>query len=427
LLTTGSGEVSELRLLHAADLHVDSPLRGLSAYPGAPEGEIRSATRRALVNLVDLAGEEDVDAVLLAGDVYDGDWPDYNTGLFFRSQMVRLAEAGIGVYLVSGNHDAASQISRRLSLPKEVRVFDRFNPESAVDEKLDLVVHGQSFKERDVRDNLAVGYPPPKPGYFNVGLLHTALTGRDGHDTYAPCSVEDLKAKGYDYWALGHVHTRETVATEPHIVFPGNTQGRHARETGPKGCVLVDVGTDGRATTDFRELDVVRWAHLEVDAGGAADLDAVLDRVKSELTAAHDDSEGRLLAARVSIVGTSDAHYELWQDHSRLTSEVRGIAGELAQAWVEKVRPATRPADRDGADAASDGLDSLADLRRTASRLRTDDDGIRRLLEDTPLLAKLPPEARTANGIRPEDPEWGAGLFDEAVDLLVAMVEDGAR
>ena len=416
-----------MRLLHAADLHVDSPLRGLSAYPGAPEGEIRSATRRALTNLVDLACEESVDAVLLAGDIYDGDWPDYNTGLFFRSEMARLGEAGIDVYLVSGNHDAASQISRRLSLPENVIEFGKHAPESQVDEKLSLAVHGQGYAVRDVKDNLAIAYPEPKPGYFNVGLLHTALNGRDGHDNYAPCSVEDLRARNYDYWALGHVHTRETVSTEPYIVFSGNIQGRHARETGPKGCVLVDVGTDGRATVSFRELDVVRWTHLEVDAGSARDLDDVLARVKAELTAAHDTAEGRLLAARVSVVGTSDAHHELWQDHSRLTNEVRGIAGELDQAWVEKVRPATRPVDRDGADGAADGLDSIADLRRTAERLRVDPDGVRRLIEGTPLLAKLPPEARTPSMIRPEEPAWSSGLFDEAVDLLVAMVEESAR
>jgi DNA repair protein SbcD/Mre11 len=341
--------------------------------------------------------------------------------------MARLGEAGITVYLVSGNHDAASQISRRLSLPENVVEFGKHAAESQTDEKLSLAVHGQGYAVRDVKDNLALRYPEPKSGCFNVGLLHTALNGRDGHDNYAPCSVEDLRARNYDYWALGHVHTRETVSTEPHIVFSGNIQGRHARETGPKGCVVVDVGTDGAVEVSFRPLDVVRWAHLEVDAGAARDLDDVLALVKADLTAAHDAAEGRLLAARVSVVGTSEAHHELWQDHSRLTNEVRGIAGELDQAWVEKVRPATKAADRDGDGGAPGGLDSIADLRRTADRLRVDPDGVRRLLESTSLLAKLPHEARTPAMIRPEDPEWSSVLFDEAVDLLVAMVEDGAR
>jgi DNA repair exonuclease SbcCD nuclease subunit len=416
-----------MRLLHAADLHVDSPLRGLSAYPGAPAGEIRGATRRALENLVHLAQEASVDAVLLAGDIYDGDWPDYNTGLFFRAQMARLGEAGIKVYLVSGNHDAASQISRKLSLPENVIEFSRHQPDSQPDDALSLVVHGQGYPVRDVTDNLAIRYPDPWSGYFNVGVLHTALNGREDHARYAPCSVEDLRARNYDYWALGHVHTRETVSTEPHIVFSGNIQGRHAKETGPKGCVLVDVGTDGAVSTEFRELDVVRWAHLEVDAGSARDLDDVLALVKADLTAAHDAADGRLLAARVSVVGASEAHHELWQEHSRLTNEVRGIAGELDQAWVEKVRPATRPADRAGSAASADGLDSIADLLRTASRLRADEDGIRQLVKGNPLIDKLPPEARTQHAIRPEESAWSSRLFDEAVDLLVAMVEEGAR
>lgn len=413
-----------MRLLHAADLHVDSPLRGLSAYAGAPVELIRSATRRALVNMVALAQEQNVDAVLLAGDVFDGDWPDYNTGLFFRAQTSALLAAGIEVYLVSGNHDAASQISRRLELPG-VTELSSAAPDSQTSRRLDLVVHGQGFQVRDVRDNLAAGLPDAVPGFFNVGLLHTALDGREGHDTYAPCKVEDLQEKGYDYWALGHVHKRETISTEPHIVFPGNIQGRHARETGPKGCVIVDVGTDGRVTPRFEPLDVVRWAHLEVDVSAAADESAAVDLAREALINAHEEAGGRLLAARVSFVGTSDAHDHLWRELEAVTTEVRAAANDLDQAWVEKVRPATRPASRDD---SSDLADSVSDLRRTASTLRADPDTLRRLIDSSPLLAKLPLDAREKEpGIRLEDQGWRDQLFGEAVDLLVAMVEEGRR
>lgn len=417
-----------MRLLHAADLHVDSPLRGLSAYDGAPVEAIRSATRHAVGNLVQLALTQGVDAVLLAGDIYDGDWPDYNTGLFFRNQMQRLGEAGVNVYLVSGNHDAASQITRKLSLPGNVREFSKHSAETLEDEALGLAVHGQGYAVRDVTDNLAMNYPAPRAGLFNVGLLHTALNGREGHARYAPCTVEQLQARGYDYWALGHVHTHEIVAADPHIVFPGNVQGRHAKETGRKGCILVDVESDGRASLDFRDLDVVRWEHLQVDASDATDLDDVFGEVRSALAGAHDRAEGRLLAARVSIVGTSDAHFKLWHEHARLTTEVRALGSDFGEVWIEKVRPATKPSSActDAADPA-EGLGTVADLRRTAAGLRADEDALRRLVERSPLASSLPPEALGPTALDTADPGWRAALFDQAVDLLVAMVEEGSR
>lgn len=413
-----------MRLLHAADLHVDSPLRGLSAYAGAPVEAIRSATRRALANMVTLALEEKADAVLLAGDIFDGDWPDYNTGLYFRSQMSALVAADIEVYLVSGNHDAASQISRRLELP-HITQLSKAAPDSQYSKRLDLVVHGQGFQVRDVRDNLAAGYPDAVSGYFNVGLLHTALNGREGHDSYAPCKVDDLRSKGYDYWALGHIHARETVSTEPHIVFPGNIQGRHARETGAKGCMIIDVDGDGAITPRFEPLDVVRWEHLQIDVTSAVDEYEAVDLARRELVRAHDDADGRLLAARVSFVGASDAHDRLWRQLEAVTAEVRAAANDLDRAWVEKVRPATRPALRDD---VSDVADSVNDLRNTARAMRADPDALRKLLENSPLIAKLPSEARSGeSGIHLDSEKWRGQLFDEAVDLLVAMVEGDRR
>ncbi|MCB1796433.1 MAG: DNA repair exonuclease, partial [Candidatus Competibacteraceae bacterium] len=106
-----------MRFLHAADLHLDSPLRGLDRYEGAPVDEVRGATRRAFENLIAVARRERVDLVVIAGDLYDGDWPDYNTGLFFIKGVAQLAEEGIPVAIVRGNHDAASRLTKALRLP----------------------------------------------------------------------------------------------------------------------------------------------------------------------------------------------------------------------------------------------------------------------------------------------------------------------
>ena len=176
--------------IHAADPHLDSPLQGLESHEGAPVALIRGATRRAMENLVQLAIDEQIDFLVIAGDVYDGDWKDYNTGLFFRGQMARLASKGIPVYLIAGNHDAASVISKKLGLPENVHVFSTRAAESKEVAEIPAVIHGRGFPNRAVPENLAKDYPPAVPGKFNLGLLHTSLTGKPGHD----CELEPPKA-----------------------------------------------------------------------------------------------------------------------------------------------------------------------------------------------------------------------------------------
>lgn len=231
------------KFIHAADIHLDSPLRGLARYEGAPVAELRSATRQALEGLIRTAIEEEVAFVLLAGDLYDGDWRDYNTGLFFASQMSKLRKVGIKVFLISGNHDAQSQITKTIRLPDNVRQLSTRKPETVLLENVGVAIHGRGFATRAVTEDISATYPDARAGYFNIGMLHTSANGREGHEPYAPCTVQGLAAKGYDYWALGHVHKREVLSEDPWIVFSGNIQGRHIREQGAKGCSLVPFDT----------------------------------------------------------------------------------------------------------------------------------------------------------------------------------------
>jgi DNA repair protein SbcD/Mre11 len=417
-----------MKLLHAADLHIDSPLRGLERYEDAPTDLLRGATRRAMENLVALAREERVDAVLLAGDIYDGDWRDFETGLFFRRQLGRLQEAGIPVYLVSGNHDADNKISKTLTYPENVFVFATHEAQTAPpNADAGFVVHGQGYPKWNVTENLARSYPAAIPGLFNVGLLHTALTGRDGHDTYAPCTEQELAALGYDYWALGHVHKREVVSKEPHIVFPGNIQGRHVKETGPKGCTLVTV-RPGKTELEHRDLDVVRWAQIEVDAGQAASLDEVCTLAQVEIDRAEADAGDRLLAARIVVVGRTEAHAELWRDRERLGAELRGLSQGYGKVWLEKVRVTTSPQQLSG-DPAAEGAGAgelVEGILRTARELRADEDGLRRAIERSAVWSKLPAEARSRDRLDIADPQWCGQLLDEAADLLTALLEEGA-
>ena len=417
-----------MKLLHAADLHIDSPLRGLERYEAAPTELLRGATRRAMENLVALAREEQVDAVLLAGDIYDGDWKDFETGLFFRRQLARLRDAGIPVYLVSGNHDADNKISKTLTYPDNVFVFATHEAQTAPpDFDAGFAVHGQGYPKWNTTENLAKNYPAPIPGLFNVGLLHTALTGRDGHDTYAPCTEQELAALGYDYWALGHVHKREEVSKEPYLVFPGNIQGRHVRETGPKGCTLVSV-RPGKTELEHRDLDVVRWARIEVDASGAANLDEVCARAQAEMDRADAEAGDRPLAARIVVVGRSEAHAELWRERERLGAEMRGLAQVHGKVWLEQVKVGTSPPQL-SRDPAHEGLGAgelVAGILRTAHELRADEHELRKEIERSAVWSKLPAEARGRDRLHIADPQWCAQLLDEAADLLTSLLEEGA-
>ena len=414
--------------LHAADLHIDSALRGLSRYEGAPAEEIRTATRAAAENLVALALDKEVDFVLLAGDVYDGAWRDFSTGLFFSELMGRLRDAGTPVILLTGNHDAASVVAKSLTLPPNVVTLDHDAPQSVRLDDWNVSVHGQGFATRAVTRNLAADYPAPDPGRFNIGLLHTAGGGAEGHEPYAPCTPAELAAKGYDYWALGHVHQPGTLhdATQrgaAPIVFPGNTQGRHARECGPRGCRVVSVADGGDVMSEFHPLDVVRWHRAEVDvaalvADGRDSPDDFLEAAADALRAARDDAGGRLLAARVAFVGTTPADAALRADPHRLGYEVKNAATHLGGVWVEKVRvetaPPARPAGADGddplaaldevlAEAAADPAvletlagGALADLRKALARAVPDPDDRPDLDAPDRLRSLLADAARTA-------------------------------
>lgn len=329
-----------MRFLHAADLHLDSPLRGLGRYEGCPEDDARTATRRAFENLVRLALDEAVDIVLLAGDIFDGDWKDWNTGLFFASQLSRLVRAGIPVVAVSGNHDATSILTRELRWPDTVTYCRADEPSTVRFEALRLAVHGHGYASRWEHKDLSQTYPAPIPGWANVGLLHTSAEGHPAHATYAPCRVADLAAKGYAYWALGHVHEHTVLARDPWVVFPGCLQGRHVGESGPKGCVLVTMEEDRVTDVRFEAVDVLRWATVTIAVDDCASRAAVLDRVARKAEESSRASEGRVLALRVQLKARANRSDLYWGDDEWWVNNLRSTCTEVAPGpvWLETVR-----------------------------------------------------------------------------------------
>ncbi len=409
------------KFIHTADIHLDSPLHRLATYDGAPVEEMRQASRRAFENLIDLALSESVDFVLIAGDLFDGDWKDYNTGLYFVSQMQRLGGANIRVYLVSGNHDAAGRMTRTLPYPDNVQVLDHRQPQTCTLDHLQVAVHGQSFAQTAVAENLVRRYPGPIPGWFNIGLLHTSLTGREGHENYAPCTLADLESRGYDYWALGHVHQFERVAATPPVIFPGCIQGRSVRETGEKGSVLVTV-MDGRVTALTRcPHDVIRWAQLEVGLEAAETTSAVQDYLKKGLEALVADNAPLPVVVRVIFTGQTPVHTDINGDFEYWTQAVRSTAvsqfGE--RVWIEKVKIRTQPPPAKGSAAADPG--PLREMNRLVNALLASDEDLIALGEVlAPLWRKLPADYRQSDdALDPQDPACWREIVRQVQDLLI--------
>lgn len=404
--------MQSFRFIHTGDIHLDSPLKGLSGQQGAAAERIRTATRVALDNLVGQAIEEQVDFMIIAGDLYDGDWRDYQTGLFFVKQMGRLAQAGIPVFLLYGNHDAESQITRRLTMPANVSVFSARKPETFRLQHLGVALHGQSFRQRDMTDNLVTAYPAPIAGCFNIGVLHTGLGGTHGHANYAPCAIDDLINKGYDYWALAHVHQAAVLNERPHVVFCGNLQGRHIRESGPKGASLVAV-EDGQAEAiSPLHVDCVRWIHLRVPVGSCnASADAI-DRVRAAIEdAVARDAQGRLLACRLELTGQTKLHGELVASADHLLAEARAAALGLGEdtAWIERLVIGTA-----SPDASASRKDALGDLQRMIQGAGGDADLQTRLASELgDLVRKLPHDIRA---------ESSDAALKAAIDADIASV-----
>jgi exonuclease SbcD len=414
-----------MKFIHAADIHLDSPLVGLSAYQDAPADVLRLATRQAFENLVSEAITEAVDFMVIAGDLYDGPWRDFNTGLYFVRQMGRLKAAGIPVYLLMGNHDAENDMTRRLVLPDNVHKFAANKAQTYKIDALRVALHGRSFKDAATTDNLAVHYPAALDGWFNIGVLHTALEGNSAHANYAPCSIAELQAKGYQYWALGHVHEHRIIDGPCTIAFPGNLQGRHIREAGARGALLVQADGTQITSVDRLLVDVLRWQHLQVDVTGAATLQDAVVAVGRAMAALLDapDSD-RPCALRVSLHGSCAAHGELFGQEQQLREEVKAqaLALDSTRLWIEKVRlETTAPLDPAAIAARSD---AVADLQQLLSGAGSDAALLEALQADLqPLLNKLPKEVLAAapqlEALRAGDV---AALLEAATPALLEQV-----
>lgn len=303
------------RFIHAADLHLDSPFIGISGLDDDLRSFIQESTFRALERLVQLAIGEQVDFIVISGDVYDSSNISLRAQLRFLDSLNRLGQEGIAVYVIHGNHDPLDSTKLSMTLPSHVHVFGA-EPAAVTavrrsDHQEVAVIAGMSYPTSKVTDNIAIRYPAPSPGLYHIGLLHANVDGDPQHETYAPCTKKELVQAGFHYWALGHIHSRRTLQESPYIVYPGNIQGRHVRETGPKGCYVVDVDGSFNTKLSFHELDSMRWNIVEAPIDACRDVDEWRRSLESILTETARANADRLSMIRVMVTGRSPVHRQL--------------------------------------------------------------------------------------------------------------------
>lgn len=355
------------RFVHAADLHLDSPLRSLALRDPALAEMVGAATRAAFSATIDLCLAENVDALLIAGDLYDGAQTSMKTARFLADELGRLHEAGARAFVIRGNHDALSQITRELVLPDSVTVFGaragvvELAPESGPR----VAIHGVSFARPQAPECLLPKYRAPVAGAVNIGLMHTSLGGAPGHDVYAPCGLGDLQASGFRYWALGHIHARSVWEGPCAVAMAGMPQGRDVNEAGPKGVTLVTVADDGALTLEFRPTALAQFARLEIDAGRAADWRALVGALGEALARARAACAAPHLVARLRVTGATPLAWAIRRDADLLAEEARRHGDRLGGVWIESVETDAAPPAAAAAGGAEAGFEELRRLVET--------------------------------------------------------------
>ena len=445
--------MTRLRFVHAADLHLDSPFRGIGSEAPEYVGEtLRRATFDAYENIIELCVRERVDALLVAGDIYDGADRSLRAQLKFVDGLNRLDAAGIRSFVCHGNHDPLDGWEARLALPPGcVRFGAEVSGEPVFpDEPERAAVYGISYPRRVVEENLSLRFReiPAFAGMTgasgmtaagagmtgavgsgagcNIGLLHANVGGNTGHDNYSPCTVTDLAETGLDYWALGHVHTRQVLRQErPTVVYPGNPQGRHPLETGERGVYLVEVDDYGAVSLDFRPVDVVRWETLEVGIGGLETEQELLDAVDCACASRAESAAGRPVVCRLTLNGRGPLHR--WLRNADNVNEIRErlnerYAGARSWLWCERVRAGTTPP-VDRAQVAQ-REDFTGDLARLGSVLRDDPGALAELRESLRALYVNSNAAPYLRTLLPSDDELREMLAAAEEECLSSLVNE---
>ncbi|MER9643586.1 exonuclease SbcCD subunit D [Mesorhizobium sp. M7A.F.Ca.US.011.01.1.1] len=409
------------RFVHTADIHLDSPLRSLAMRNPDLAELVGDASRQAFISIVDLCLAERVDALVIAGDLYDGDQTSMKTARFLASQMTRLHQAGIKAFKIRGNHDALSRISKQLVFPDTVTIFGG-RPQSVLQTAggLDVMFHGLSFASPKAPESLLPKYSAPREGAVNVGIMHTSLAGSPGHDVYAPCSVADLHSHGFDYWALGHIHVRQVHPGASTVVMPGIPQGRDINEAGEKSVTLVTIRDDRTVEIEERLTSIAQFERVNVDLTETVEWSDVVGRVRSALEDVRASVRSRHVVVRLGLTGASPLSWRLIRDRDLLLAEAEQVGG----IWVEKLELNVAPSVAEASEGVADPIFELAQSMRADARSEAFRAEARALVQK--MIGDLPPDGRDFAGKNEAEMEL---FLDRVVangaDLVTARLKAG--
>ena len=415
------------RFVHAADFHLDSPFTGIRETEPHVAEILRRATFEAYARVITRCVDRGVDALLVAGDIFDGADCSLAAQIQFVRGLDRLNGAGIRAFICHGNHDPLDGWGARLAMPSNVHQFGDSAEAVPVDPRVPSgpVVCGISYPTREMRSSLLPGFPVPEPGRFTIGLLHANMGVSTGHEAYAPCSLEDLVATGYDYWALGHVHTRAIVRDRaPLVVYPGNTQGRHPNERGPRGVYVVDVDEHGAMSPEFVAVDAVRWEQLDVQIDDIEDDGTLVHRLETEVEDRLTRADDRHLVYRIRLRGRGPAHESIAR-----TGNIDGLRTQLNEVRANREPFAfcggILDETRSELDRASlrEGKDFIGDFLALADQVSLDEKLVADLHQSLAPLYDNTRARKYLNGNRPSTDDVRA-LVAAAEDIALELLVD---
>jgi DNA repair exonuclease SbcCD nuclease subunit len=410
-----------IKILHTADIHLDSPLGTLAKRDPDLKNLIQNATRSAFTCIVDSAIEHRVGALLVAGDLFDGKQRSAQTAVWLTMQLDRLKREEIKVFYIKGNHDAESPLSKQITLPDNVHIFDGHGGMVALSDS--VYIHGVSFSDRHVPKSLLPKFKLPVHGAVNIAMLHTSLAGAEGHDNYAPCSVKQLTDLGFDYWALGHVHRREIHVSSPcWVVMPGMPQGRDIGESGPKSATLITVHDDKKIETAEVPTSAIEFLSVSVDVAKNDDDEALRELIRIELTETQKKLKSKGGVVRLYLRGSTPRRWQIIRDRQIWESTATEIARQLENLWIDKLEIdlAELP------ETSNSATDELAGIMLGILQDPQFIDAYRKQLET--VLSELPPQPR-----RELIPSESAAtqltqeLAKSGAELMISRMKGGAN
>ncbi|MGR3301003.1 MAG: metallophosphoesterase family protein [Candidatus Scalindua sp.] len=377
----------KIKFIHCADLHLDSPFQGLTTKEPSLADRFKHATNEAFVKIIDLCLAEKVDFLTIGGDTFDGADRSLCAQILLRDQFERLHKANIPVIIVTGNHDPLSDWLTEIRFPKNVHLLAGDKVEKVPikkDGNVITTIHGISYKVRDVKENLSLEFQAKEKDVFSIGLLHANVGARKEHAPYSPCTINDLRAGNMDLWLLGHIHTPEVICKDPFILYPGNIQGRHINEDGPRGCYLIKVDSNYKISYEFKPVQNILWEQEEINIKEITTslelVDLLSDKCEEELSNLTKDEKG--IVIRWKLTGSSSLYHELTMtDKIEETKEIliERFFNQAPFIFPESIRLLIKP-DKKTEDFVNQE-NFIGDFLRLAGQVKNDEQMKNELLE----------------------------------------------